>query len=151
MPGIKNNLELSFIQLESQRVMLHQQIDKMVVKLKEAKDIERDISGFVNDSNFMTKEEMEAEKERIKTKLQEPMAIQEKVKLCACPGTVLPESLNKKSHKFLKNPKDLHQSNFKISKDLHQRPPKSQKYLHQSSKNYAKNRFKQVFLTIFQK
>ena len=61
-------------------MMLHQQIDKMVVKLKEAKDIERDISGFVNDSNFMTKEEMEAEKERIKTKLQEPIAIQEKVK-----------------------------------------------------------------------
>ena len=26
--------------------------------------------------------------------------------------------------KFLKTPKDLHQSNLKISKDLHQRPPK---------------------------
>ena len=50
-----------------------------------------------------------------------------------------------KRAKFLKNPKDLHQSNFKISKDLHQRPPKSHKYLHQSPKNYAKNRFKQVF------
>ena len=52
--------------------------------------------------------------------------------------------------KFLKTPKDLHQSNFKILKDLHQRPPKSQIYLHQSSKNYAINRFKQ-FLTIFEK
>ena len=47
--------------------------------------------------------------------------------------------------KFLKTPKDLHQSNFKISKDLHQRPSKSPKYLHQSSKNNAKNQFKQVF------
>ena len=37
--------------------------------------------------------------------------------------------------KFLKTPKDLHQSNFKITKDLHQRPPESQKCLHQSSKN----------------
>ena len=100
MPGIENNLELSFIQLESQRVMLHQQIGKMVVKLKEAKDIERHRKGFANDSNFMTKEEMEAEKERTKTKLQEPMAIQEKVKLIACPGTVLPESLSKKSPNF---------------------------------------------------
>ena len=27
--------------------------------------------------------------------------------------------------KFLKTPKDLHQSNFKISKDLHQRPPQN--------------------------
>ena len=42
--------------------------------------------------------------------------------------------------KFKKNPKDLHQ-----------RPPKSLKYLHQSSKNYDKNRFKQGFLTIFEK
>ena len=52
----------------------------------------------------------------------------------------------KKIAKFLKTPKDLHQSNFKITKDLHQRPPKSQKYLHQSTKNYVKNWFKQVFL-----
>ena len=29
-----------------------------------------------------------------------------------------------KRAKFLKNPKDLHQTNFKISKDLHQRPAK---------------------------
>ena len=56
-----------------------------------------------------------------------------------------------KRAKFKKKPKDLHQSNFKISKDLHQRPLKSQKYLHQSSKNNAKNWFKQVFLTIFKK
>ena len=56
-----------------------------------------------------------------------------------------------KRAKFLKNPKDLHQSNFKTLKDLHQRPPKSQKYLHQSSEIFAENRFKQVFLTIFEK
>ena len=55
----------------------------------------------------------------------------------------------KKVAKFLKTPKDLHQSNFKITKDLHQRPPKSQKFLHQSSKNYAKNWFKQVLLIFF--
>ena len=36
-----------------------------------------------------------------------------------------------KGAKFLKTPKGLHQSNFKI-----------QKYLQQSFKNYAKNRFK---------
>ena len=53
--------------------------------------------------------------------------------------------------KFLKTPKDLHQSNLKISKDLHQRPPKIQKHLHQSSENHAKNLFKQVFMTIFEK
>ena len=57
----------------------------------------------------------------------------------------------RKIAKFLKTSKDLHQSNFKISKDLHQRPPKSQKYLHQSSKFFVKNRFKQVFMTIFKK
>ena len=48
-----------------------------------------------------------------------------------------------------KNPKDLHQCNFKITKDLHQRPPKSRKYLHQSSKYYAENRFKHIFLNFF--
>ena len=51
----------------------------------------------------------------------------------------------------MKTPKDLHQSNFKISKDLHQRPPKSHKCLHQSSKNYAENRSKQVFFDNFPK
>ena len=43
-----------------------------------------------------------------------------------------------KRAKFLKNPNDLHQSNFKLSKDLHQSPPKSQKYLHQKAKIFAK-------------
>ena len=60
-------------------------------------------------------------------------------------------NLAQKVAKFLKTPKDLHQSNFKITKDLYQTPPKSQKYLHQSSKNYAKNRFKQVLFNFFEK
>ena len=53
--------------------------------------------------------------------------------------------------KFLKNPKDLLQSNFKISKDLHQRPPESQKYLNQCSKNDAKTGFNRFFFTAFEK
>ena len=60
-------------------------------------------------------------------------------------------NIGQKVAKFLKNPKDLHQSNLKISKDPHQRPPKSQKYLHQSSNNHAINPFKQGFLIIFEK
>ena len=47
-------------------------------------------------------------------------------------NTSAARKFEQKVDKFLKNPKDLDQSNFKISKDLHQRPLKSQKNLHQS-------------------
>ena len=66
-------------------------------------------------------------------------------------STSAARKFEQKVAKFLKTPKDLHQSNLKISKDLHQRPPKIQKYLQQSSENHAKNLFKQVFMTIFEK
>ena len=60
-------------------------------------------------------------------------------------------NFEQKRAKFLKNPKDLHKSNFKISKDLHQRPPKGQKYLHQGSKIFVKNQLKQFFWQFFKK
>ena len=63
------------------------------------------------------------------------------------PATSAARKFWAKLAKFLKTPKDLHQSSFEISKDLHQRPLKSQKYLHQSSKN----QFEPVFLTKFWK
>ena len=63
---------------------------------------------------------------------------------------VLPESLNKKSPNFWKPQKTYIKAILKSQK-TYQRPPKSQKYLHQSSKNYAKNLFKQAFSNFFEK
>ena len=61
------------------------------------------------------------------------------------------QKVRTKSCQIFENPKRPTSKQFWNLKRPHQRPPNSQKYLHQSCKNFAKNRFKQVFLTIFEK
>jgi hypothetical protein len=69
------------IRLEGERVVVEQKVKQLQSKLQASTIISEKLKDVHSKSFYMTNEQIEAEKERLKEKLRKPIGIQQEVKI----------------------------------------------------------------------
>jgi hypothetical protein len=69
------------IRLEGERVVVEQKVKQLQSKLQASTIISEKLKDVQSKSFYMTNEQIEAEKERLKEKLRKPIGIQQEVKI----------------------------------------------------------------------
>jgi hypothetical protein len=69
------------IRLEGERVVVDQKVKQLQSKLQASTIISEKLKDVQSKSFYMTNEQIEAEKERLKEKLRKPIGIQQEVKI----------------------------------------------------------------------
>jgi ABC-type phosphate transport system auxiliary subunit len=69
------------IRLEGERVVVEQKVKQLQSKLQASTIISEKLKDVQSKSFYMTNEQIEAEKERLKEKLRKPIGIQQQVKI----------------------------------------------------------------------